>query len=212
MTISGGTSRRLSGRPGGTASRRRPRFAVLYLAALLALLAGTAAWAVPPKYFELSDVRLDLSSGDIVAKLSIDVDNLTGLYEMLKDGASVELVVTARLERLRSLWSNVTLAEVELFSSLQHNPLTREFSLYMPGESTPVLDKNLERLLDSTWHKFSVDLGPLRILDGENGSDYRVTLSLALQHAKPPPWLARNFLFWSKTILDPEKVELPFSH
>lgn len=167
--------------------------------------------AVPPKYFEVSAPRLEIASGDITVKLSISVDNMTGLFEMLKDGASVELVVNAKLERVRTLWTNVTLAEVELFSSLQHNPLTREFSLYMPGEANPMLDRNLDRLLAATWEKFSATLASVDILDGDKGSEYQVILTLNLQHAKPPPWLARNFTFWSKTILEPEKVILPFT-
>ena len=179
---------------------------------LCALLLALPARAVPPKYFEVENTLLTTAAGNIEVRLSIDVDNPTGLYEMLKDGASVELVVTARLERVRTFWSNVLLAEMELFSSLQHNPLTREFSLYMPGETKPMLDKNLDRLLAATWHKFAMNLGPVSVLDGERGSAYRVTLTLNLQHAKPPPWLAKDFMFWSKAIVEPEKVELPFTY
>ena len=197
----------------GAAMRGRfrllPGFA---LGLLCALVFALTARAVPPKYFEVESTGLSLASGDINIRLSIGVDNVTGLYEMLKDGASVELVVDARLERLRTLWSNVVLSEMELFSTLQHNPLTREFSLYMPGETKPMLDKNLDRLLAATWHKFALTFGSATILDGEKGSDYRVTLTLNLQHAKPPPWLAKDFMFWSKKIVEPEKIELPFSY
>lgn len=179
----------------------------------IALLFGVSpAHAVPPKYFEVSAPRLKIASGNISVALSISVDNVTGLFEMLKDGASVELVVNAKLERLRTLWTNVTLTEVDLLSSLQHNPLTREFSLYMPGETKPMLDRNLDRLLAATWEKFSVTFATVDMLDGDKDSEYQVVLTLNLQHAKPPPWLARNFSFWSKTILEPEKVILPFTY
>ncbi|MCC8193821.1 MAG: DUF4390 domain-containing protein [Deltaproteobacteria bacterium] len=189
---------------------RLTREAALGLLCVLAI--SLPSLAVPPKYFDITNARVDVASGDIVVGLSIGVDNVTGLYEMLKDGASVELVVNASLERPRTLWTNVSLAEVELFSSLQHNPLTREFSLFMPGETKPMLDKNLDRLLDATWRKFAFTLGSVGILDGDNGTDYRITLTLNLQHAKPPPWLAKDFMFWSKKILDPEKVVLPFTY
>ena len=197
-------------------ARRRPllragRAAMLALAVFFVLHAAAPVRAVPPKYFDITNARLETASGDIVARLSITVDNVLGLFEMLKDGASVELVVQARLERLRTFWANVTLAEMELFSTLQHNPLTREFALCMPGETTPMLDRNLERLLAATWQKFSLSFGSLDILDGDKDSEYRVSLTLFLQHAKPPPWLAKNFMLWSKEIVDPETVELPFS-
>lgn len=183
--------------------------AVLFSAVLFS---AVPARAVPPKYFEVSDAHIVIQSGDIIAKLSIDVDNPTGLFEMLKDGASIELEVTAKLERPRTLWTNVTLAEAEFTSTLQHNPLTREFALYMPGESKPLLDRNLERLLAATWHKFTAMVGTTDALDGDKDTEYRVTLTLILQHAKPPPWLIRNSMFWSKKILDPETIELPFRY
>ena len=186
-------------------------FAGILLGVLLALVTVGNAPAVPPKYFDISDARLEIGDDSLVAKLSVGVDNLTGLYEMLKDGAAVELIITAKLERLRTLWTNVLLTEMEFFSSLQHNPLTREFSLYMPGEAKPMLDKQLERLLAATWAKLSVDFGSLRVLDGEEGATYRVTLRLTLQHAKPPPWLAKNFMLWSKNIVEPEAVVLEFN-
>lgn len=190
---------------------RAMRLAVLVLAGAFFLWTASPVAAVPPKYFNVTDARLETASGEIVASLSITVDNVLGLYEMLKNGATVELVVKANLERVRTLWTNVSLAEMELFSTLQHNPLTREFALYMPGETKPMLDKNLDRLLSATWHKFSLSFGSLNILDGDEDSEYRVTLALSLQHAKPPPWLAKNFMFWSKDIVESETVELPFS-
>lgn len=206
---------------GKTAFRDRPartkpfrRFLALFAVAavMVGSLAAHPAQAVPPKYFDVSDAHITIESGVIIAKLAVTVDNATGLFEMLKDGASVELEVNTKLERVRTLWTNVTLAEASFFSTLQHNPLTREFSLYMPGETTPLLDRNLDRLLAATWQKFTAPAGSVNDLDGEKDSEYRVTLTLNLQHAKPPPWLAKNFVFWSKKILDPETVELPFRY
>lgn len=189
----------------------RRGFSGFLLSLLLTLSFAGIARTVPPKYFDVSDARLEIGDSAIVAKLAVGVDNLTGLYEMLKDGASVELVIAAKLERVRTLWPNVLLTEMELFSTLQHNPLTREFSLHMPGEAKPMLDKQLERLLAATWAKLSVPFGSPDILSGEKNSPYRVTLKLALQYAKPPPWLAKNFMFWSKNIVDPETVLIEFT-
>lgn len=189
------------------------RFAALFAAAFAVLLySAVPARAVPPKYFEISNAHVIIQSGEIIAKMSIEVDNPTGLFEMLKDGASIEMEITAKLERLRTLWTNVPLMETEFIFMLQHNPLTREFSLYLPGKGKPLLDRNLERLLAATWHKFSATVGTTDLLDGDKDSEYRVTLTLSLQHAKPPPWLVRNSMFWSKKILSPETVELPFRY
>ncbi|SBW10282.1 conserved exported hypothetical protein [uncultured delta proteobacterium] len=199
--------------PSGGAIRGLFRFLpALALGLCCAVAAVLPARAVPPKYFDVLDATIALAPEDITARLSINVDNVTGLYEMLKDGASVELLVNARLDRVRTFWTNVTLAEMELFSTLHHNPLTREFSLYMPGETKPMLDKNLDRLLAATWQKYAVHFGPISILDGEKDSEYRIVLTLNLQHAKPPPWLGKDFMLWSKKILDPETIILPFRY
>lgn len=185
--------------------------ALCAIGALATMLAPFTARAVPPKYFMITEQRVEIRDGRITARCNIDFDNVLGLFEMLKDGASLELVVNARLERVRTFWTNVTLAEKELISSLQHNPLTREFALYMPGEESPLLDKNLDRLLAATWNKFSVAFGLLSLLDGEKkDSEYRIILTFSLQHAKPPPWLVKNFMMWSKNIVDPETVTLSF--
>lgn len=178
---------------------------------LLAFLCPCASRAVPPRYFKIENQHIEMREGEITVKLSIGVDNPSGLFEMLKDGASVELLVNAKLERERALWTNLVLADLDLISLLQHNPLTREFSLYMPGENKPLLDKNLDRLLDATWEKFAFPLGPVSLLDGnEKNTEYKIILTLRLQHAKPPPWLAKGFMLWSKDILDPEKIVLGF--
>jgi hypothetical protein len=180
---------------------------------VLTLLLPCASFAVPPKYFEVGNPRLETKNGMITVKLAIGVDNPTGLFEMLKDGAAVELLINAKLERVRTLWTNVTLAETDILSSLQHNPLTREFSLYMPGGGKPLLDKSLDKLLAATWEKFEILFGPVTLLDGEGkDTEYRMTLTLSLQHAKAPPWLGKGFMIWSKDILDPEKVVLDFRY
>lgn len=181
--------------------------------ALIALFAPSLARAVPPKYFVVADPRLEVQDNGVAVKLGVGCDNLVGLFEMLKDGASVELLLSAKLERLRTFWTNVTVAEQEWVSSLQHNPLTREFALCMPGETRPLLDKQLDRLLAATWSKLVIRFEPLSIFDGEEkNTEYAITLILNLQHAKPPPWLAKNFMFWSKNVLEPEKITLPFTY
>lgn len=180
---------------------------------LFALLAPCLALAVPPRYFVITEPRIETASGVITVKLGISCDNALGLFEMLKDGASLELAVSTRIERVRGWWTNETVLERELVSSLRHNPLTREFALQMPGEAQPLLDKNLLRLLQATWSKFEIRLAPLTILDGEEkDSEYKIILDLTLRHAKVPPWLEKNFMFWSRNVLDPETITLPLRH
>lgn len=188
------------------------RLAALLAAVLFCFVLPLAAWALPPEHFVTKDLTMETRTGNIVVRVGVSVDNEAGLHDMLKDGASVQLTAEMQLERLRGLWTNVTLAEKTYTSMLRHNPLTREFLLYMPGESTPVTDKNLSRLLVATWHKLSLPLGPVELLrQVETGHQYRISLHLTLRHTEVPPWLAKAFVFWSKEVVEPVTLTIPFS-
>ncbi len=197
----------------GAPRRSRPNRAAAFLACLmLCLLAPLAALALPPEHFVTRNLGMDMRTGTITVRVGVSVDNEQGLYDMLKDGASVQLTATVKLERLRTLWSNVPLAEQVYTSILRHNPLTREFLLYMPGEAKPVADRDLSRLLAATWYKLSFPVGPVDLLrQAEPGSGYRISLDLSLQHTEVPPWLARAFVFWSKNVVEPVTLTIPFS-
>ncbi len=186
-------------------------YRALLSAGILLLLSWHHAFALPPQHFVIQPPAIETRTGSIVVRLGISVDNVDGLYEMLKDGASFQLVVDAKLERVRTFWTNVLLSEKQQVSILRHNPLTREFMLYMPGEEKPLLDKNLERLLAATWHKYQVNVGPVGLLrQAEAGSAYQILLNIALRHAEVPPWLAKNYVLWSWNVVDPVNITLPF--
>jgi hypothetical protein len=155
---------------------------------------------------------MDVRAGVLIVRVSISVDNEPGLAAMLKDGASVQLTADLRLERLRTLWTNVTLAEKSYASILRHNPLTREFMLYMPEESSAMTDRNLARLLAETWYKLDfplIDIDTLRRQDP--GHEYRISLFLTLRHTEIPPWLSNAFAFWFKDVVEPVTLTIPFS-
>lgn len=192
--------------------RRYKRAAAILAVALWCLTAPVSGWTMPPEHFVTKGLTMETRTGTIVVRVGISVDNEAGLHDMLKDGASVQLTAELQLERLRSLWTNVTLAEQTYTSMLRHNPLTREFLLYMPGETTPVADRNLSRLLAATWHKLSFPLGPVDLLrQAEAGSQYRISVYLTLRHTEVPPWLAKAFVFWSKEVVEPVTLAIPFS-
>ncbi len=145
---------------------RRTR-TLLFVTAFIALALVQAVQlvqAAAPQRFALHGPRMDTETGDILVRLGVDVDTTDGLGDMLRDGAIMELTIEARLERVRTLWANATLSEKTLTALLRHNPLTREFSLTMPGDDTYIVDKNLHRLFAATWHKIVFSLGSLTLL------------------------------------------------
>jgi hypothetical protein len=184
------------------------------LLCLLCLILPTPfqARAETPRSFVLNAPVLETDSGDVIIRLGVSVDSLEGLRDMLKDGAIMELAIKARLARTRTFLPNVTLSEVELASPLRHNPLTREYSLTMPGAGQAIVDKNLPRLLAATWQKIAFSMGSVSLFqEADAGSEYRITLTLSLRHTEVPPWLAKAFIFWSWDVVDPETLTITFT-
>lgn len=188
------------------------RVCALACLTLFILLCCAPARAAAPKYFSLGEPLLSVEDGGVTLSLSIGVDSTEGLRDMLRDGAIMELAVKTAIVRPRTLLPNVAIRESVFTSLLRYNPLTREFSLTMPGADQAILDKNLGRLLEATWKKFTVFLGEPAMFQGEEpGSAYRLVLDFSLRHTEVPPWLAKAFIFWSWDVVEPERLTLSFT-
>lgn len=145
--------------------------------------------------------------------LSLNVDNEDGLRDMLKDGAVLALSIATTLERKRSWWSNEVIASTEFVSTILHDPLTRDFIVLIPEEQDrkQIRDKNLTRLLHTTWQTLSLPVLSLTdLLLQEQEAEYSLILDISLQHTEVPPWLENNLMFWSSKVVPSEKIVLPF--
>lgn len=198
-------------------SSRRRRFAVaaprLLLLAVLLLLPVFSAQALPPQKVQMAPPATSVLRGDVFLNLSLTVDNEDGLRDLLKDGAVLRLGVAVAVKRERSWWTDVTVGEREYESILRHDPLSRDFVVSFPtpeGEKN-LRDKNLTRLLHSSWRKLSLAVIPLRVLLAQgSGENFDIVFSVTLQHTEVPPWLEKSSLFWSSDVVPPEKRVLPF--
>ena len=198
---------------------RRRRLAViaprllLFLFALLPLLPVFPAQALPPQKVQMAPPATSVLHGDVFLNLSLTVDNEDGLRDLLKDGAVLRLGVSVAVKRERSWWTDVTVAEREYESIIRHDPLSRDFVISFPtpeGEKN-LRDKNLTRLLHSSWRKLSLAVVPLRALSAQgSGENFDIVFTLTLQHTEVPPWLEKSSLFWSSDVVPPEKRVLPF--
>ncbi len=118
----------------------------------------------------------------------------------LRDGAQMILAYKIRLERLRTVLSNVTVSETEAVFHVRHDPLLREFLLFSDGKP-PLRRKNLDALLASAWNSLSIVLPLAEPL--QTGESYRIAATVTLQHAKVPPWLDQALFFWSWDVVPP---------
>lgn len=184
----------------------------LYCAALLISAPGSV-WAVPPKNFVLERVQSVVEGDALSLNVSLSVDNEEGLRNILKDGAILELTISVTVERKRSLWANAEVAALEFVSFIRHDPLSRDFLVTCPGRDgdKELRDRNLTRLLHASWRKLRLPLVPLELLRAEDPEgDYQIAVSITLEHAEAPPWLGKDSVFWSSSIVPGEKRLLPF--
>lgn len=167
--------------------------------------------SAPPKRFEIQTFSLSTTNETLSINLALALDDEDGLYNILKDGAVVELGIDVDIQRKRDWWSNADIASLRYTSVIRHDPLTREFYLMMPGSEHPLKDRNLTRLLANSWQKINLSLIPLSLIEHEGRNQtYVISCSIALNHIETPPWLAQNSVFWSAEIIPAVNISLEY--
>lgn len=197
--------------------RRVPHFVRVCLCICLlaaVLWPAPAAHAVPPQRFSLGYLALAHETDGVFVDVACTVDDEDGLRDLLKDGAILELSVTLRVERHRSLWANSEVAHVVYASTVRHDPLTREFILHMPGsdEKFPLRNRNLTRLLQASWRQMRLPLlDAAQVAALDPGDEFTVLVTLELQHTEAPPWLENSLVFGSFAVVPLVEYTLPLS-
>ena len=186
-----------------TTARTAARFSVMLCAVLGVLASFTepvrAQEAGHPGSLAMQSFFIQTVPHAVRVDSGFTLDNSAPIRAQLRDGAQMILVCKLRLERLRSVLSNVTVSETRKTFHLRHDPLLRDFMLFTDA-TPPLRDKKLDVLLDSLKTiRFSLPLQePL-----EPGETYRITINVTLQHAKVPPWLEQALFFWSWDVVPP---------
>lgn len=187
---------------------------IFALFTVLWLLWTFPAEALPPQHFVITPPNVSVTNNSLYLNLSLTVDSEDGLRDLLKDGAVLRLGISIELAGKRSWWVNDKIVERQYASVLRHDPLTRDFILSLPaldGDKS-IRDKNLTRLLHSSWRALSLPVTPLQtIYDAQSGQDFEISLQLSLQHTEVPPWLEKSFVFWSSDVVPQEKLTLSWS-
>lgn len=201
-------SRRHSSRPRSHAFLHA--FALFFL-----LLLPFSATAGPPQRFIIEDARFAPHEDILYFTCSIAVDEESGLHDILKDGAVLELTVDVSLERHRSWWTNSEVAEARYTSVLRHDPLSRDFIIVYPAASGEELtrDRNLTRLLSGHWRKLELPVTSMEtIRELGTDRDYILIARFSLRHTEVPPWLQSSVGFWSSEVVSDQKVTLEFHY
>lgn len=174
------------------------------LCACVSLFFSSVAAALPPQELIMDPPAAVVEKGMLTLKLALTVDNEEGLLALLKDGAVLELAVSAGIERERAFWRNAALAGAEFSSILRHDPLSRDFVVLVPtpeGEKE-IRDRSLTRLLQASWRRLSLPVVPFADMpQDEPAAPYLVRIVISLRHTDVPPWLEKSSVFWSAELV-----------
>jgi len=184
------------------------------LALLFVLCFVPGASALPPREIIMDPPTALVENGMVTVRIALTVNDEEGLLALLKDGAVLELAISAVVIRERTLWRNAKAATVSFSSILRHDPLSRDFVALVPtpdGEKE-VRDRNLSRLLQASWSRLALPVIPLEnLLRIEPAASYLVQLTITLRHIEVPPWLERTSLFWSPEVVPQVKRNFVFT-
>ncbi|MFV0423881.1 DUF4390 domain-containing protein [Oleidesulfovibrio sp.] len=172
-------------------------------------VAQTAASAEQQLQLRLDNFLLDTLDDKLELRFGVSISDLEALKQILRDGAVVNLTSSASLSPKSTIIPRGALVEIEGLSSLQMDPLTREFILSEPDRDIPNRNKSLKQLLDSTWLNMSLPLCNLSKLSHD--SEYVVDLAIKLEHADVPPWLTKTLFFWSWDVTPPINYSMTFT-
>lgn len=188
--------------------RGGPRIAPLAVALATALV--LCAGAAQAQSLLLSNMVVDNQAGTLMARFGVAVDGSASLTDQLQAGVTLALSCKATLSKAGGLLGGARISSAEMKSRLKFDPLTREYTLQMPGREAPLRGVALDELLRSGWGELALDLGPWRLL--ESGQDYTVALEIKLSQAEIPNWLKRNLFFWSWDVIPPTSYQLHFRY
>ncbi|MDR2892687.1 MAG: DUF4390 domain-containing protein [Deltaproteobacteria bacterium] len=178
-------------------------------AVLLLLLCCCPPVALALQHFTGEAPELSVQEGGLGLSLRLSVDDEDELRLLLRNGASLELVINAEILRQRTFLPNESLDERNFSFLLKYDSLTRQYRMSDPLTGKILQDPNMRSLLTKTWKQLELPLTNMDIFAQDE--DYLVLLKLTLQYAEIPPWLDRSLVFWSREVVEPETYKLEFN-
>lgn len=167
-----------------------------------------SALAASPESLAIGRPVLLEQEGRLWLNLPVSVTNESALVDMLRDGASMELIINCKIERKRSFWFNENITENSFSSIIRHDPLSREFRLTLPPTGEVKQDRLLVSLLAQSWKDMTLPLANLNLF--EDAENYIINIDISLKHTELPPWLEKTLIFWPKDIVDSERISLDY--
>ena len=180
------------------------------LAGLLLAMCLLAPVPVAAQHLILDKLVLDNRSGNVAARFTTHIDDISRIEEELADGAELGLIARVTLSRQRTAWVDATLAEREMVTLMGYDPLSKEYLVSPPLGGKEAKGKDLGLLLEKFWRDAIVELAPWSGL--ERGHDYVLDLEIRLTRKDVPGWIRTTLFFWSWDVIGVTTYRLEFSY
>jgi len=181
------------------------RLALLLLLAFLLAPSGAQA-----QHLILDKLVLDNKSGNVAARFSVHIDDLSRIEEEIADGAELGLIAKVTLSRRRTVWFDATLGTREMGTLLGYDPLSKEFHVSLPDGNRMLRGKGLGPLLEKFWHDAIMEVVPWNSL--ERGNDYVLDFEMRLARKDVPGWIRTTLFFWSWDVIGSTTYRLDFTY
>lgn len=175
----------------------------------LVLAAVLAAGAARAQELQLTNLVVDSQAGAFTARFGVKPEGLIELKENLDAGITLALTAEAELAQAGGLLGGDTVFETAYVSELTYDALTKNYVIKRPG-AEPVTGEDLAQVMGRGWGRVSMALGPWEKLT--RGSDYVLTLTVALKRQDLPNWFERTLFFWSWEAVPATTYQLEFTY
>lgn len=179
------------------------------LTLLLSMLVATPLPAQPQRAI-LSDITVSNSPDHLLLHVNVRNAFNQELRQKLLNGTPILFEFQVQLKRVKALWRNETIADIEASQSIRYDAIRREFIVRRVFEREPEMTSSSEEALARVSRLDGLKLAPLqRIAKGE---PYQLKVKAAVGRRSLPLGLHHVLFFMSFWDVETDWVIIDFNY
>lgn len=184
------------------------KISYLVICAVITLLFVVPAREACSQKLELSGFLIDTHGDSLVARFSIDIDDMEKIKAALDDGSKLALICDVRLLKSRMFLWDQSLARQEIEIGLEKDLLSKEYDIIFPDRKKSLVNFGTSDFLDQ-FADMQARLLPLDSMEPDR--KYAVRIEARLVSKGVPSWIKRTLFFWSWDLAGSIRYEMEFS-
>jgi hypothetical protein len=178
------------------------------ICAVIILLLVVPAREACSQKLELSGFLIDTHGDSLVARFSIEIDDMEKIKAALDNGSKLALICDVRLLKSRTLLWDQALARQEIEIGLEKDLLSKEYDIVFPDQKKSLVNFERNDFLDQ-FGDMQARLLPLDSMEPDR--NYAVRIQVRLISRGVPNWIKRTLFFWSWDLAESIRYEMEFS-